>query len=602
MRWSNEMFRIFGLPVESTPTFTELLPYIHPEDREKLVETDKKLCSGIGPGEVEYRIIRPDGEVRFIRATAEVIKDHRGAPTRIVGATQDITEQVEAREFLRRSEARLKSAERLTHVGNWHWDIKANRVSWSDELFKIFGQPENSTPSYEAFLEAVIPQDRDRVAGEVRDYLAKKRGYSMEFRISRPDGELRTIACIAEVGLDQEGLPAEMFGACHDITDFRRAQEENIAHQKLETIGTLTNGIAHDFNNILGGVLAQAELALDELGAGSLPEEELRAIRGGAIRGSEIVRELMIYAGKDNGVLGPVDISHTVEEMIQLLNVSVSKHATLKTDLGRDLPDVRATVAQVSQIILNLVTNASEAIDGDQGFITVKTERVLLGPGSRANPSLPDGDYIRLKVSDTGCGMGAGIRSKIFDPFFTTKSVGRGLGLAVVHGIARRLGGAIDVASEPGKGTTFEILLPCETTVGNGHGAKSGPEDPAGPSRVVTILFVEDEDAIRSAASKILRNAGLVVIEAGDGSTALDAIRALENPIDVLFLDVTIPGAPSREVLAEAVYLRPEMKVIVTSAHSEDKAADLLKATFRHFIRKPYRLGDLADLIRQTLL
>jgi CheY-like chemotaxis protein len=193
------------------------------------------------------------------------------------------------------------------------------------------------------------------------------------------------------------------------------------------------------------------------------------------------------------------------------------------------------------------------------------------------------------------------MQAKVFDPFFTTKSTGRGLGLAVVHGIVRDLCGAIHVESKLGGGTTFEILLPrAESTVETPRAPVSPSEEPARPPQVRTVLVVEDEDLLRQAASKMLHKAGFSVIEAGDGSAALDEIRA-QSPIDVLLLDITLPRAPSREVFDEARRLRPEMRVIVTSAYSEDMAAASLQGRFEGFVRKPFRFSDLVALIGRVL-
>ena len=291
--------------------------------------------------------------------------------------------------------------------------------------------------------------------------MRRSKGKLIEFRIVRPSGDVRTVVCTAEVLLDEDGSPERMFGACQDVTDARRAQEESFARQKLESLGTLASGIAHDFNNLLGAVLAQTELAMAELGPGSDANEELNSIRDVAIRGSEIVRQLMIYAGKESDVLEPVDVSKAVQGMLGLLKVAVSRHVALVTDLGEDLPAVRARGAQLSQIVMNLVVNASDALGDRDGVIRVTTRHVTIGQAEAITKTLAAGDYVQLEVSDTGCGMSPETQAKIFDPFFTTKFSGRGLGLAVVQGIVRSLHGAIQVASEAGKGTTFQVLLPC---------------------------------------------------------------------------------------------------------------------------------------------
>ncbi len=604
IHWSEEMLRILGLANGAPSNLPTFLSYVHPKDREKILEIDDELHSSIAPVEVEYRIIRPDGEGRFVRSIVEGIRDDQGVLVRISGATQDITEQVKARELLRESEGYLKNAASLAHVGYWQWDIKTNRVSGSDEMFRIFGKPQNYTPSYEDFLQTVIPQERERVARWVNDCLAEKRGNVIEYHIAWPNGDLRTVSCISELSLGEEGLPTRMFGACQDITDFRRAQRENLAKQKLESIGTLASGIAHDFNNLLGAVVAQAELALAELAAGSRPEEELEAIRNVAIRGSEIVRQLMIYAGKDFAAGGQVNVTWIVEEMLQLLKVSVSKHAILETDLGKDLPAIRADAAQLRQIVLNLVTNASEALGDQDGVIRVTTKCVGVARAATITSGLAEGDYLQLEVSDSGCGMSQEMQAKVFDPFFTTKSRGHGLGLAVVQGIVVSLLGAINVASEPAKGTTFQVLLPCtETTADANSALVPGTGEPARLSQAITVLVVEDEDLLRQAVVKMLRKTGFEVREAADGSAAIELLRANGGKIDVILLDMTIPGASSHEVVAEAAQAQPDATVVLTSAYSQEMLTPPMNAPqICGFIRKPFQLDDLVQKLRNASL
>jgi nitrogen-specific signal transduction histidine kinase len=390
-----------------------------------------------------------------------------------------------------------------------------------------------------------------------------------------------------------------------DITEIKRAQDEAFARQKLESLGTLASGIAHDFNNLLGGVLAQAELALGELAAGSRPEDELKAIRDVALRGSEIVRELMIYAGKETAADELVDLTRVVKEMLELLKVSVSKHAVLEPDLGLDLPAVRANAAQLRQIVMNLITNASDAIGDRDGVIRVTTKCVKAGRDSAGaiTDRLADGDYLQLEISDTGHGMTAEIQARVFDPFFTTKSAGHGLGLAVVQGIVRGLGGSICLTSEPDKGTTLQILLPrAETMAGEARNPSSEANERARPFQGVTALVVEDENPLRGAVAKMLRKAGFEVFEAADGSSAIDLLRANGGKIDVVLLDMTIPRAGSREVVAAAAEARQDIRVILTSANSKEMIADEMSAPQIHsFIRKPFVFGDLLQTLRNAL-
>jgi nitrogen-specific signal transduction histidine kinase/ActR/RegA family two-component response regulator len=396
-----------------------------------------------------------------------------------------------------------------------------------------------------------------------------------------------------------------MFVSAQDLTDQRKAEQALRESEKLESLGTLASGIAHDFNNLLGAVLAQAELAAAGLAAGSYPDEELETIREVAIRGSDIVRQLMIYAGKEGDVFEFIDISNTVREMYGLLKSAISKRAELVTDLSEYLPPIKARPAQIRQVVMNLVVNASDAIKECNGVIRVTTKRVTLGANNAgmATKDMTEGDYVQLEVSDTGSGMSRETRARIFDPFFSTKSAGRGLGLPVIHGIVQSLHGAIRVESEVGKGTTFQILIPSA-----GPGARLTRETIAGMepelqrSSEATVLLVEDEAPLRLAVKKMLGNAGFTVVEAGDGPEAVQLLHSQAARIDLLILDITLPGCSSHEVLREAVESWPQIKVILISAYSEEMArASLTASQVRGFVRKPFQVTTLLSTVQNAL-
>jgi PAS domain S-box-containing protein len=600
--WSEEMFRIFGVPNGVMPNFDTFLDRVHRKDRQRIVDSRETAIESAEPIKLEFRIVRPDGSTRFVRSIVETIKNDFDQPLRFLGATQDVTEQVLANQTLRESEERLRNAERISHVGHWSWDIKTNHLLWSDEVFRIFGQPKDFKPSFDAYIESVQPPDRDRVGQWVSDGLVEKRGGAIEHEITRPNGDRRTVAYTSELLLDDEGLPARLFGTCQDVTDIRREQKESFARQKLESVGTLASGIAHDFNNLLGGVLGQVELALVELETGSAPVHELKTIREVALRGAEIVRQLMIYAGKESEKTGPIDLSQTVAEMVALLKVSVSKRAQLITDLGQNLPSLQADAAQIRRIVLNLVTNASQAIGDRDGVIRVSTRRVAAAVAAQLARDSAQLDYLELEISDNGCGMSQELQSKVFDLFFTTGSAGHGLGLAVVQGIVRNLGGIIHLESEVDKGATFRILIPCAPTVAEfTTRSRSNAQELVPQWLTPTVLVVEDEEALRQAVVKRLRGLGAEVLEAGNGTDAINLLRVKGSQIDAMLLDMTIPGSPSREVLGEAQSW-PELKVILTSAYGEEMvAASMASSSVRCFIRKPFSLANLVEVLRDVL-
>ena len=501
---------------------------------------------------------------------------------------------------LQTSEDRLKTAERLAHVGHWDWDINTNELSWSEEVFRIFGVPREYSPSYEELFRAVVPQDRERLKRWIAECLATRTGQSIEFQITRQTGDLRILICTSEVSTDDDGIPARFFGACQDVTDSRRAQEEDFARKKLESVGILAGGIAHDFNNLLGAVLAQAELALHDGATGMYPYQALTAIRNVTLRGSEIVRQLMIYAGKESEAAGLVDVSQIVVETFELLKLSVSKRVTLETDLGSELPPVWASPAQIRQIVMNLVTNASDAIGDRDGVVQVSTRQVIPSTAQAVATGLSEGHYLKLLVSDSGSGMSPEAQGKMFDPFFSTKGAGRGMGLAVVHGIVRRLRGTIEIASQVGRGTTIQVWLPCSETTAEAAGE---PRSVAGESSLCShlVLVVEDEDPLRQAVMGMLQKGGFSAIAAADGATAIELLRADPGKIDVMLLDMTIPGASSREVVAEAAQTRPDMRVILTSAYSQEMIMSSMMISQIHgFIRKPYRISDLLQTLRNV--
>jgi PAS domain S-box-containing protein len=342
----------------------------------------------------------------------------------------------------------------VTRCSNDHRYLWVSRsyASWLGRAPEdIAGRPIQSVIGQEAY-EIILPHIAKVLSGERAEY---------EVRIDYGGNGTRWVHAVYVPTTGADYKVDGWIAVVTDITNARRAQEESMVREKMQSLGTLASGIAHDFNNLLSGVLAQADLALAEYKAGSSPEEELKTIQNAAVRGSEIVRQLMIYAGKENEVAGLVDVSRVVKEMIELLRVSVSKHAKLASDLGHDLPAVPGSPAQLRQIVMNLVINASDAIGDRDGVIRVTTRHVRVDRTAVLSKGVSEGNYVQLEISDTGVGMSPETQASIFDPFFTTKSAGRGLGLAVVRGIVRTLRGAIQLASEPGRGTTFQVLLPC---------------------------------------------------------------------------------------------------------------------------------------------
>jgi len=315
------------------------------------------------------------------------------------------------------------------------------------------------------WMAGVHPDDLEGCYATYSSAFDGRRSFQMEYRLRRADGEYRWVLDQGVPRIASGGKFAGYVGSAIDITDLKQNHNKMLATQKLESLGVMAAGVAHDFGNLLGSIFGETELALMEMPPESPGRENVETIGVLARQATELVNLLIASAGAgvDSNTMEPVDLSFLVEQVLRLSMVSISKQAVVRSSLAKDLPNVRGNVPQIRQVVMNLITNASEALGSKQGLITVTTERAHLN--DLDNP--PEDEYVRLRVADTGCGMNGETRAKIFDPFFTTKSNGRGLGLAAVHGIVRSHRGAINVVSTPGVGTTFEVLFPCV-----GHGEK----------------------------------------------------------------------------------------------------------------------------------
>jgi two-component system cell cycle sensor histidine kinase/response regulator CckA len=573
--------------------------FTHGKDLHAELPMLRRLLAGeIASFSMEKRYQRKDGTVVWARICKSLVRDQDKRPKHIIAVAEDITERKQAEAALIESEERFRNMADTAPVMIW--------VSGPDKLCTFFNQGwlsfTGSTLDQaigNGWTEKVHPDDRDRCYASYSSAFDARCMYQTECRLRRAEGEYRWVLATGKPRFESSGAFAGYVGSCTDITDVKRTQEEALARQKLESLGVLAGGIAHDFNNLLGGIVMNSELVLSELQSGSPAAEGVASIRNVAVRAAEIVGQMMAYAGQEDTVFEPVDLSRLLNELLEFLKVSISKRATLRVTLPEKLRAVRANSAQLRQVVLNLITNASEALGEQEGFISVAVTQVKSGESA---PTVSRGDYVRLGISDTGCGMTEETQSKIFDPFFSTKFPGRGMGLAAVKGIVRRHGGTINVRSAPGQGSLFEILLPCSSEPApEGHDIAA----PARTGEVVSVdgavLIVEDEDMLRHPASKMLRREGFTVIEASDGRTGLDRFRASAAEIAVVLLDVTLPGLSGREVLSELRRIQPNVNVIVTSAYSQEQAHTTLGGQQPWlYIRKPYQLNELTGLLRKV--
>jgi PAS domain S-box-containing protein len=399
---------------------------------------------------------------------------------------------------------------------------------------------------------------------------------------------------------------------CRDVTGRKRAEEALRQAQKLESLGILAGGIAHDFNNLLVGILGNAGLALAELPAASPARPTLEDIQTAGRRAADLARQMLAYSGKGRFVIQHLDLNALVAEMTHLLGVSISKGAILTCDFTNPLPLVEADATQLRQVVMNLVVNASDAIADAEGVIKVSTGVVHAAAADLAQaylaPELPEGDYVYLDVLDTGTGMTPQTMARIFDPFFTTKFTGRGLGLAAVLGIVRGHRGAIKVTSEPGRGTTFRLLLPAIPQVEEVAGLPSNDSELSAEEREHqwrgsgVVLVVDDEPSVRAVTGRALATFGFEVIDAADGQHGLDRFAEREAEIVCVLLDMTMPRMSGEEAFVEMHRRWPHVPIVLMSGYSEgDAAPGIHDRGLAAFIQKPYDIRTLRDTLRQAL-
>jgi PAS domain S-box-containing protein len=408
---------------------------------------------------------------------------------------------------------------------------------------------------------------------------------------------------------DEAGAVVGMLGVSIDVTDRRRHEAEQeklraqlLQVQKLESLGLLAGGIAHDFNNVLTVILGGASTALLTLPVENPARKDIENVVAAAQRASTLTRQMLAYSGKAHVEIRPMDLSLHVREITSLLETTVPKKVQLRLELQSDLPAIEADVAQLQQVIMNLVINGAEAIGDQQGTVLVSTGvqevDALYASSLFAAEGLAPGQYVFLEVHDTGHGMHEDTKEKIFDPFFTTKFSGRGLGLAAVLGIVRSHRGAIKVYSSPGRGTTFKIFFPCAS-----RPAVYEPRASSPTYRGHGLVLVIDDDAgVRSTMRRILTFFGFSVIDAEDGQQGAEVFAANAASVVLVLLDMTMPKMNGEETFRAIRNVRSDVPVILTSGYNEIEATRRVTSKgLAGFLEKPFTPRDLAAKLAKVL-
>ena len=575
-----EFTAITGYRHEDVPTVAEWLhrAYPDPEYLEFVLGNWKRDVSETGR-DVIYRVRCADGADREM-----LLRAGRLGPQRMLVTLLDVSAIREAERNLEQSEERFRLIANTVDQVFWIHCIRPEVTEYVSPAFEaIWGRPVqvlyDDPRQWAATIEEEDRAAVDRAWSEALDGRAETVDFS--YRIRRPDGEVRWIEDRGTAIRDESGRVLKMVGIAKDVTVRRRTEQaarklerQALDAQKTESLTVLAGGVAHDMNNLLMGVLGNADVALADLPSDSLARVCLEDIKLAAQRAGELSRQLLIYSGRRQLEMTKVDLTEIVGEMVRLLGASVAKGAELRFEAQGTQVAMLGDATQLRQVVMNLVINASDALDEREGVITLRTgvaeldqaalEAMTLGAGRAP------GRFAYVEVADTGRGMTEQTRVRLFEPFFTTKFAGRGLGLAAVLGIVRGHEGVIDVQSSPDHGATFRALFPA--LEGAEEAERAG--DATRPRRAAetlpaSILVVDDEHLVREMLVRALERAGCRVTTAEDGRVALKRFQEAGAGFDCVILDLMMPGMDGVAAFRELVKLDPGVRVLFMTGYSE---------------------------------
>jgi PAS domain S-box-containing protein len=520
---------------------------------------------------------------------------------------QDILQRQKTEARLRASEERFRSFVENANDIVFSLSPGGAFVYVSPNVQELLGYSVRELEGRE-FQSLVHPEDLPACLTALERVMAGDKISGIEYRVRHRNGDwhwhMTNAAPVrnAEGQLIGLGIARDITGLKADAAERAVLQDQLVQLQKIESVGRLAGGVAHDFNNMLQVILGHVELAMERNAAGQSARDDLLEIRKAAERSSGLTRQLLAFARKQTVAPKILDLNDTIHGMLQMLRRLIGENIDLSWRPGRGLGPVRMDPSQIDQILANLCVNARDAVAG-AGAIAIETTGESFTPEHcAAHPAHLPGDYIRLSVSDNGCGMDKEVLGKLFEPFFTTKPVGEGtgLGLSTVYGIVRQNHGFIDVASKPGQGTTFHVYLPRHSEAPP-QAAPAPARAPAGAARE-TILLVEDDPAILAISRTMLERLAYRVIGARSPDAALQLARDHAGPIHLLMTDVVMPGMNGHDLAARLLDPHPHIKRLYMSGYTADVIAHhgILDDGI-HFIQKPFTLAELEAKVRETL-
>jgi len=589
--------------------------FIHLDDREMVIRRHKKMLKGVEYANVcPYRIIQKNGGVRWVESNAiKIMWENRPAT---LDFFSDISDRKQAEEALRENEERHR---RLYEQYKKEGEVYHSLINSSADAIVIYdmeGRAKYISPAFTQFfgwtLEEVegkripfVPESEKENTTRIISDLIRDGTPCRGFETKRYTNESRLldVSISASRYDDHEGKPAGMLATIRDISGRKALEAQLLQAHKMEAIGTLAGGIAHDFNNILQTISGYSQILMIQMGPDDSSYSKLEMIQKSVMRASDLTKQLLVFGRKVKITLRPVDINHELKETSNLLERTIPKMINIKLHLAKGLKIVNADPVQLEQVLMNLGVNARDAMT-EGGKLTFKTENVAFDKEyCRTHLGAKPGKYVLLTVSDTGHGMDKQILEHIFEPFFTTKELGKGtgLGLAMVYGIVKRHNGHVTCFSDPGLGTTFKIYFPV-LELGGKTQKKEQEEEEEIPGGSETILLVDDEETSLDIGQYILEKYGYTTVKTESGEKALEVYKQSNKSIDLIILDLNMPGMGGEKCLQEILKLNTKAKIIVATGYpvgQQTRKRLITKAAA--FLSKPFQLSDMLRQVRDVL-
>ena len=590
----------------------------HPDDIEKRRRAVDDYIDGRSPVlDCEFRVLHPDGQYRWLRVRGLCVRNAAGYATRLAGSLEDIHDRKVAQEQVERGKEELRARQEMLDLAqkaaravafDWRIDVPDGQNAWTPDLETMYGlSPGTYDGTFKGWKSLIFAEDWPAVRDAVLH--ANQTGeVAAEYRVKHRSGAVRWLQAKGRMLFNANGEPSRLIGFMLDVTERREAEDELRRlerqlrqAQRLEAMGTLAGGIAHDFNNILGAILGYGEMALRDAAPGSRLRRDLDSIIVAGERGRALVERILTFSRSGVGERIAVPVEQVIREALDLLAARLPEGVQVEDALLAGRAAMQGDPTQVHQVLMNLATNAVQAMPNGGRLRVALTPHCLPVPYVATTGTVAAGEYIVLEVADQGTGIPAHLLERIFDPFFTTKEVGvgTGLGLSLVHGIVTEVGGAIDVATREGKGSTFTVYLPRS---GDAEHVEQGhePEMPRGSGQ--RILIVDDEEALVRLVSETLEELGYVPAGFTSSSAALAAFRSAPDAFDAVITDERMPDIPGHQLISEMRGIRRDLPILLASGYLGGSVVDrAYNAGADEVLRKPLSALDLSMSLARVL-